>query len=270
MDKRIANNLMVGSIVIVGFFGFIFLLFNMGGGKGIFSRSYTLYGKFSHVKGLHMGSEVALAGLRVGVVNHLTITNDGKKELDVELAIEKQYQDKIRQDSIATIRTQGVLGDKYIEISIGSMDFKTLQDGESITTAEDPDIITKSGNLVSGISKQFQPGGDLETLMKNLNVVAANLAHITTSVRHDKSILHELIYGNSGVKVNNATSHVEEIMRKKNRGEGTLGALINDPTVYEDIKALMGGAKRSAILQYFMRQFVDSGRKQDSDSKPKK
>ena len=65
MDKKITNNLVLGAFVLVAFFLFVFLLFNMGSGTGIFSRQYTLIAKFPHVKGLHLGSEVSLAGLRV-------------------------------------------------------------------------------------------------------------------------------------------------------------------------------------------------------------
>ena len=55
-------------------------------------------------------------------------------------------------------------------------------------------------------------------------------------------------------------------MSKIDKGKGSLGALINDPTLYEDIKYLMGGAKRSTILKYFMQQFIDEGK----TSKPKR
>ncbi len=61
-----------------------------------------------------------------------------------------------------------------------------------------------------------------------------------------------MIYGNSGIKLekslghlDGSLTHLEAVLKKVDKGEGTLGALINDPTLYEDMKLLLGGAKRS-------------------------
>ena len=129
MDKKIANNIIVGIFTIVGVTAFIYVLFTIGGGKGIFSSDYTLYAKFDHVKGLNYGSEVSLAGLRAGTVKKISVEATDHKNLVVEMLIDKDMRDKIRQDSEATILTSGVLGDKYIEISIGSPNAPPLQSG---------------------------------------------------------------------------------------------------------------------------------------------
>src|SRR3954454_3077727 len=115
MDKKIANNIIVGIMVAFGFVAFVFVLFSIGGGS-LLKSQFTLYGTFKQVKGLHMGSEVTLGGLRVGVVRSITISNDALRDLIVEMAVTRNVQEYIRKDSIAQIRTQGVLGDKYIEI----------------------------------------------------------------------------------------------------------------------------------------------------------
>lgn len=272
MDKKIANNVFVGMMVTVGFIVAMFILFNIGGGGGLFSSQYKLFGRFREVKGLHAGSEVSLSGLRVGTVKSIVIATDATKELIVELSLLKQYRDRIRQDSTASIKTQGVLGDKYIEISIGSPDSKELAPGDFMTTSEPEDLFTKSGDLVQEVKRHFDKGGDLEALLKNLNTVAANVAAITTDLRKSKGLYYELINGTSGTKVNQATGHLAGILRKIEEGEGTLGALVNDPTVYEDLKAMLGGAKRSNILKYFMRSFIESGAEKgaSADEKEKK
>src|SRR5688572_3618059 len=112
MDKKIANNFIVGIMVAIGFAAFVFVLFSIGGG-GVLQSQYTLHGVFRHVKGLHMGSEVSLAGLRIGVVRKIRISEENRRDLIVEMSLSRDVQDYIRKDSIAQIRTQGVLGDKY-------------------------------------------------------------------------------------------------------------------------------------------------------------
>lgn len=259
MDKKIANNMLVGIFVALGFGVFVFLVFNMGGGNGLFSSNYTLYARFSEVKGLHPGSEISLSGLRIGVVKEISVATDGTRELIVELSVSKKLKPQIRKDSTAMIKTQGVLGDKYIEISIGTPTAEELPSGSNIKSAQDADLFSKSGNLVEGISKQFREGGNVDVLLANLTRLSDNLASISADIKKNRGVLNEMIYGKSGESLNRSMAHLEGILRKIDSGEGTLGSLVNDPTVYEDIRSMMGGAKRSSILKYFMREFIEDG-----------
>lgn len=259
MDRKLANNAIVGVMFLIGVIAFVFVLFNIGGG-GFFRSQLTLYGKFSQVKGLHMGSEVSLNGLRVGVVKSLHITDPKTREITIEMSVSKSSQEYIRADSTATVKTQGILGDKYIEISIGSFDSPVIKDGEFLASSEIEDIFSKGGKVVEGISSKFGPGGDIEALIKHLNILAENLVSVTSQLKA----------GKSGEKLALSMAHMEEILRKIRMGEGSLGALINDPTVYEDIKAMTGGAKRSSILQYFMNKFIEDGAEEKSKKKSEK
>ncbi len=263
MDKKIANNLIVGIFVMVGFGGFLYVLFNISGGRGIFSNDYPIYAKFHHVKGLNYGSEVSLVGLRIGTVRKILVSDTPEKELITELAISREMMDRIKEDSVATIKTSGVLGDKYIELSIGSPSAPVLKAGSYIRAEEPADIVSKTGDLMGGLSEYFKKGGDLELLLKNLNQVALNLSTITAEMREGKGLLAELSHGESGHKFSKATGHLEDILRKINNGDGTIGALINDPTVYEDLKSMLAGAKRSSVLKYFMRSFIEDGKPEE-------
>jgi len=265
MDKKVANNLIVGIIVAVGFIAFVFILFNIGGGMGILTSQYALFGKFKDVKGVHTGSEISLAGLRIGVVKTITVSKDDSKELIVELNITKQMKERIRKDSRAIIRTQGVLGDKYVEITIGSNGEPVLESGSFIETEEPEDLFTKGGSLVQDISKQFNEGGELKEVLKNLNTLVKNLNTITSDVKTHKGLLNAMVYGSAGPKLDASMASLESIMKKVEKGEGTLGSLVNDPTVYEDLKSLLGGAKRSNVLKYFMRSFIEDGEKKPKE-----
>lgn len=258
MDKRMGSNIIVGIFALIGFGIFIFLIFTMGGGS-LFRSGILLHGRFPHVKGLHYGSEVSLSGLRVGTVKNITIAPGESKELVVEIAVTKANADRVRKDSVAKVATQGVLGDKYIELTIGSPSEPALKDGDEIQTAELSDLFSKGGTLVEDISRQFVKGGELDALLKNLNKVAGNLNAITLEAQRGNGLLHEVMSGTSGQKLNNAMAHLDSILAKVDRGEGSVGGLINDPTVYEDLKSITGGAKRSTILRYFMNQFRESG-----------
>ncbi len=255
MDKKLANNLVVGAFVTVGFAVFIFIVFSIGDGKGIFSSQMTFYGRFHEVKGLHQGSEVSLNGLRVGVVKQINVDKD-TRELVVTMSVDKSNANQIKQDTLAVVRTQGVLGDKYIELSIGSVG-EPLKDGVFIPTDSAPDLFSKGGNFVDELSQQFAKDGNVDKLLSGLNQTSQNLAALTASLQK----------GKSAEKLSQSMEHLESILAKVDNGEGTLGALVNDPSVYEDLKSMMGGAKRSSILKYFMRSFIDTGKdgKKDKD-----
>lgn len=259
MDKKVANQIIVGIFVTVAFFGFIFIIFNISGGDGIFSSKYSLQARFKHVKGLHYGSEVSLAGLRVGVVKTIAIAKDDPKILVVELAIDKKMKDRIRKDSVASVKTQGVLGDKYIEVSIGTPTEPELEHNNEITVQEEQDIFSKSGMLVDEVKRQFEKGGEVDALIHNLNTLSKNLTTLTSDIKTNRGLLNEMFYGKSGPRLGEAVAHLNGILKKIDEGEGSLGLLVNDPTVYEDIKTMTGGAKRSTILKALIRSFSESG-----------
>ncbi|MBI1860002.1 MAG: MCE family protein [Deltaproteobacteria bacterium] len=254
MDRKVYNNIILGIVICIASLAFVYVVFNIGGGRGIFRSEVTVLAKFSHVKGLHFGSEVSLAGLRIGVIRKIRVATDDSKDLTVELSIMKNYRDRIRKDSVATIKTQGVLGDKYIEISIGSPSSPLLQEGQWIATNEPADLFTKSGNLVEDIAKQFDKGGEVDSLLRNLNHLVVNLNTLTNDLNTRKP----------GEKLASALNHTDAILKKIHDGDGTLGALVNDPSVYEDLKHMLGGAKRSTVLKYFMRQFMESGSEKEN------
>jgi len=259
MDRKLANNLMVGIVVSAGFATFTFFLFNLGGGSGLFTKQYRLYARFHQVKGLHAGSEVSLAGLRIGSVKTVTVAPDDVQVFMVTMDIEKEHKERIRKDTIARLQTQGLLGDKYVELTLGTAGEKVLESEDTIASDEPEDFFSKGGSIVADIKRYFDKGGDVEKLLGNLTKLSNNLVLITNDVRREKGMLNELVYGKSGPELAAATKNLNGILKKINDGEGSLGGLVNDPSVYEDMKALMGGAKRSAILRYFLKDFVDDG-----------
>lgn len=265
MERQKMNQLMVGVFVVLGVILGVYLIFVMGSKTGFFRSTYQLNARFRDVKGLHPGSEVSLSGLRIGIVKEIQVATDDSKEMVAVLQVSSATRDQIRADSIATLKTQGVLGDKYIELTIGSTNEKALVSGDTLKSTEAGDILSKSGSLVEGLSRYLKEGGDLDSLVKNLARFSDNLVQLSQQVKKEKSIMNELFYGTSGRNLNDALSHLDSIMKKIDGGDGTLGSLVNDPTVYEDVKSVLGGAKRSSILKYFMRQFIESSEKEKEE-----
>ena len=130
--KKINTELVVGVFMIAGFLAFVYLSTQMGE-FSVFSleRNYRVMAEFDNVTGLKVGAGIEIAGVNVGKVSSITLGEDDLAK--VTMLVNREV--KITNDAIASIRTQGLIGDKYIKITRGA-DEKMLQDGEVIFDTE--------------------------------------------------------------------------------------------------------------------------------------
>jgi len=140
--KRFNVELVVGIFMVIGMLGVAYLAINLGG-IDLFGRDYTrIYAQFDSVSGLKEGARVEIAGVLVGKVERISLDEDDMAK--VELAIFPEV--KLQTDVIASIKTQGIIGDKFIKISPGGDD-EYLKDGDQITETESAidleDLISK-------------------------------------------------------------------------------------------------------------------------------
>ena len=130
--KKINTELVVGIFMIAGFLAFVYLSTQMGE-FSVFSleRNYRVMAEFDNVTGLKVGAGIEIAGVNVGKVSSITLGEDDLAK--VTMLVNREV--KITNDAIASIRTQGLIGDKYIKITRGA-DEEMLQDGEVIFDTE--------------------------------------------------------------------------------------------------------------------------------------
>ena len=132
MMKKGYTEVIVGLFMIAGFGAFVYLSLQLGE-FSVFSleKNYTVTAQFENVSGLKQGAMVEISGVQVGKVAQVTLDQDGMAM--VSMLINKDVA--IGEDAIASIRTQGIIGDKYIKIINGSMD-APLQNNEMIMDTE--------------------------------------------------------------------------------------------------------------------------------------
>ena len=130
--KKINLELIVGLFMIVGFIAFAFISVKFGE-FSIFSRgqNYLIKAEFDGISGLKRGANVSMSGVIIGKVSKITLNSDDKAQITLE--INKDV--KVTDDAIASVKTQGIIGDKYIRISQGGSD-ELLNNGDSITETE--------------------------------------------------------------------------------------------------------------------------------------
>jgi phospholipid/cholesterol/gamma-HCH transport system substrate-binding protein len=261
----------VGIFVVVILFLFGVGIFAIGSHQKYFQRQYALWASFSNIKGLIVGAPVRLAGLTVGRVNAILFPEDFEaKTITVELKINKRVQKRICEDSIASIQTMGLLGDKYVEISLGSPQCGVLVDNARIKSVEPIDLMEYASKLEEAIDA--------------VNTILIDVKEISRQIRGGEGLLHAILYDPAGGElVNNlsvasgsadelmkdlssAIKSVNNIVKKVERGEGSLGGIINDPTVYEDLKVILGGAKRSKTIKGLVRYTIKKKKEEEGET----
>lgn len=251
---RVKKELMqaqVGAFVIIGLALLMLVIFMLGSEKRLFETHYQLICRFTNISGLRAGAPVQLAGIKVGTVNRILFDDSlEEKKVIIELSISTRYKERIRADSEASIVTQGLLGDKMVFVSVGSPNEPVLKSGEELKS-----------QAPTGFSQLLEKG---EGLVDGFAEISAHIEDILGEVRSGKGVLHSIIYDDSerliqdiqelSANINQMSAHFEQVAQKINQGDGTLGALINDATLFNDMKTLLGKANRNKLIRAVVRE----------------
>jgi len=227
------NELRVGLFVVGAIVVLIFLILNASGDLSFFTRKVHVRTQFANADGLHPGSEVRLAGVRVGKVDEVKLlqptADPAAPKVEAKLAIDSKIDgvpvsDRIRNDSTAQLGSPGLLGnDKLINIT-------------PVTSAGQPikenDLLRPSA-ASSSISDLTQSGADLT---KQLNDVAEQLSSIARKVNEgpgtaSRLLNDEALYNN----LNSAIRDTQGVIAQVRSGQGSAGKLLNDPSLYNSL-----------------------------------
>lgn len=130
--KKLNVQLITGIFVMIGIATFTYLAVNIGGVRFTEQPGYTLQARFSSISGLQTGAIVEAAGVRVGVVNKIEFDPENYEAV-VSMRINQEVP--VQEDAIAAIRTQGIIGEKYVKIVPGGFE-ELLGDGDEILETE--------------------------------------------------------------------------------------------------------------------------------------
>jgi len=225
--------LRVGILVLVSLGVLAVAIFFISGQVGFLSKRYLLKTYFSGAGGVREGSEVRLAGIPVGNVSsiHISPHTEPERAVEIDLRISSHYQDQIREDSVATLETSGLLGEAYVNISRGGPGKKTLHNAEVLQGHEEADIkqIVQNANDV----------------VSNLRVLSATLNKITNQVQAGEGSVGKLIYDQGFYnRLNASASSVERLIGRVESGQGTVGKLLTDDAVFQRTVATLDHVDR--------------------------
>ena len=230
---RTLLQLRVGAFILAGLLVMIGLVYFLGRQSGMFERQYRLFAGFAQVGGLIEGATVRLAGVPVGRVTAIRLPESIDRKVQVELTLVRRVQNRVRQDSVARIETLGLLGDKIIEVSLGSPDAAVLPEGSRIQTEEplDTDRLMKQGTEL--LRNLVDISGELKATIAKVSESAAgtdlaatvrSVRALTAEIETGQGVLHRLIYDpRLGSAVADAAATLRQVNQTVKRLDGLLG-----------------------------------------------
>lgn len=351
------RNVKVGIFVSMGILVGAVLIFLIGDERHMFNRAVHLRANFADVGGLRVGGPVRMGGVDVGQVESIQFGEDDRdRRVHVRFTILAHELVRVRRDSVVRIASKGLLGDKALDLTMGSVREPGLRENDVVRSEESDDMGTairsagvalqranevlgnvvavtrpiandRLGNDLLAISGDLRvithqiaagPGAAhslladplmaqrIESTLASLNVTAqrvasasghveaiarearsgrglvhalvydrqggeavrnvAEMTHeiaaITRDVRTGNGGLHQVIYGTEAsqalTNLNAASSSLRNVMQGVEQGRGTVGALLVDPSLYEDLKTLVGNVQRNEILRALVRYSIQA------------
>lgn len=178
MKVDTSQKVKIGIFTLIGFGVLLGGIFVIGNKKNLFSDTFAIYGVFNNVGGLMVGNNIRFAGINVGTVEDITIISDSSVRVDMRL--QAKVRPFLKSDAMASIGSDGLMGDKLVVIAPGSVGDKLITDGGKVRTTDPVDfdkIITK-----------------MTRVAENAEIITASLAGISSQINSGKGSLGRLIY----------------------------------------------------------------------------
>lgn len=248
----------VGMLILLAIAVLSTAVFLVGDTGNVFGQRYRLVTLVRSAAGLVPGASVQLAGQTVGQVDRIDLIPPesrppGGEAVEIRLAIDFAVQEQIRSDSRAQVRTQGLLGDKLIDITPGTAGAKILAAGDTVASSTSVDydaLIAEGASAVGELLEVTQNLSELtrgvlegegslgrlvtdEALYVRITALAANLDSLLAVASEPNSPLMRLLTDDSlYASVLSSAEAVESLTGAVARGEGTIGQLIQSDSLY--------------------------------------
>jgi phospholipid/cholesterol/gamma-HCH transport system substrate-binding protein len=234
--------LRVGLLVLAGAGLLIFILAIVGSNIKLFTPEYRLMLFVPNIEGLVNGSMVTLAGRKIGFVNDMQFAQvEGQNGVRVELKLDKSFQDRITDHSQAIIRTIGLLGDKYVDISLGSPGERVLKEDEYVKMISSVDFEIFTSKLNASLDDFAATLSSMRHITKRLDEedlgkFVRSMNNVVNALTAQRGSAGKLIYDPALYRqFSTVAENLDTVTTLLKRGNGTLGKMIVDSTLYRTL-----------------------------------
>lgn len=236
----------IGIFVFVGLFFFIFFLYIASGNESLFRSTSSYKITVQNSKGLFEGSFISINGIKAGNISKIEMVNN---KIILTLNIRKKYSKFINQSSVATKNTKGLLGDKYISIKT-LKEAPSLEEGSFLQYNKGIDIleiISSHDELLVNISTFFNEASKFLSKINKAESDGKLIHELSTITKQARKIFSK----ENNQEIKKILKHTKNILKKIDTGKGSVGILINDKDLYNQIYQFFD-REESGFLNLFM------------------
>jgi len=282
MKKKISHKVRLGIFVSLGILIFILAIYFIGEKQQLFRSTFRLSGEFKDVAGLQAGNNVRLSGINVGTVENVSIISD--TSVKVEILIDESTREFIRKDAIASIGSEGLMGNKVLIISPGTGGKRIIENNDIIATTQPTDMDEIMKSLKTTIDNTAYITGDLAKISTNIESGKGTIGRLMMDKtwRQDiQSTIINLKDGSVGFKTfMEKTNELDSILVRLNKtidntssitydlsmitnniqsGEGMIGKMLMDQSMGQNFDSTLINLKNSlAEFEIFMKKAQES------------
>lgn len=259
----------VGIFLVSGILLFCVGLFLIGSQAQLFASHFVVYTNFNNIDALQTGATVRVSGMNAGQITAIKVPSGPTAEFRLKLSVDKKFRPIVRQDSIASIETEGMVGNKFVNIQKGSENSPvcppgcTLRSKESVSMGalmqQGAHIATEMGTTVEHIDSLIRAvSPNVEKIASNSAGMTGNLNAISGEIRHGHGAAGKLIVDRAvASNVDKAISNAEQATSNLKSASGKVNTIISD-VQQKDLTALNQSLRNTQAATAQMNQAVSN------------
>ena len=231
MIKRTTNSAKLGAFVLGGLLFLVLLLYMIGKNRNIFGGNYILKARFENLQGLVVGNNVRFSGIQSGTVKKIKIVSD--TVIEVTMSMDDKMLGVIRKNAIASIGTEGLVGNKVVNIVPSRINADLADEGDVLVSKR----MLNTDDILQTLNNT---NNDVAVIAANLKITVARVNNSSSlwALLNDKTIPEDVKTSIANIrlatnKAGNMVNNMDDIIAGIKRGEGSLGAILTD-TLFAD------------------------------------
>lgn len=234
MSKDFSRYVKLGIFVFAATMFFIIVMYFIGSKRNLFSSTITVYAKFFNAEGLMSGNAVRFSGINIGTVESVGIINDSTVE--VKMIIQDDVTEYIKKNSVASIGTDGLMGNKLINIVSITEHAESIEDGDVLITYK---AVSTTDMLRT-----------LSITNENVRIITEDLKNISAKLNSENSLwtfLSDTILGSNlqqaavsikltGERTAYVAGDLQKLVGDVRKGQGAIGALLVDTSLSNQLR----------------------------------
>ena len=258
--RETAAKFRVGLFVLLALATFLGGVYALGARARLFEARYTIHADFTEVGGLVEGATVRLAGVQIGRVSAVNLPPQPGGKVRVDLTIGRRFSDRIRKNSVARIETQGLLGDRIVEITVGDASAPPVAAGEVLASRDPADfgrVIAagaETAKNVAALADALRETADQINKSKMIEDAASTvnkLGRVVDQVERGRGWAHTLLYEEPIAlrRVNELIATTQTLVERVEKGQGAAGVLVSPESTASAKRFVAAMDRLSAMVE---------------------